>query len=71
MLCDFFMEIPVWFIYSILACLSIGFYAFYTKVQTESKYDDFYFYFFIYFSLLMIFPYLIFKKIEFFNLKDF
>ena len=63
------MEIPIWFIYSILACLSIGIYTFSTKVQAESKYDDFYFYFFIYLTLLMTFPYLIFKEIEFFNLK--
>ena len=63
------MEIPIWFIYSILACLSIGFYAFFTQVQAKSKYDDFYFYFFTYFFFIILFPYLIFKKVNFFNLE--
>ena len=59
----------MWFIYSILTCIIVGLYGFSTKVQVESKYDDFYFYFFMYFTFLMLLPYLIFKKINFFNLE--
>ena len=59
----------MWFIYSILTCLSVGLYGFSTKVQAESKYDDFYFYFFMYLTFLMFLPYLIYKKVNFFDLK--
>ena len=59
----------MWFIYSILTCLSVGLYGFSTKVQAESKYDDFYFYFFMYFTFLMFLPYLIYKKVNFFDLE--
>ena len=59
----------MWFVYSILTCISVGLYAFSTKVQAESKYNDFYFYFFMYLTFLMLFPYLIFKKVNFFDLE--
>ena len=59
----------MWFVYSILTCISVGLYAFFTKVQAESKYDDFYFYFFMYLTFLMLLPYLIYEKVNFFDLE--
>jgi uncharacterized membrane protein len=66
------LEIPTWFIYSIITMVLVGFFSFFTKIQSESKNDDFYFFSFQYIAMIIfsIICFFVFNKSLIINLQN-